>query len=172
MYAHLYDAQGNAIATSGQGIAYDINGDMYVFNQSADMLAKVLVYTVEDTNYFKCTCSKFYPVDDYLQYYYDYIYNERPTSCQLMIDPSSFTTYDDGTYSFNVLPNTSPTNCQIYGTALMYPCKEGTSQDYDFSVVYGGQDAFIQINPDYLCISKEQYDTAVDTVNEILGEEV
>jgi hypothetical protein len=55
---------------------------------------------------------------------------------------------------------------------LFYPCDESTSLDYDFSVVYTGSDTFAQINPDYLCISKDEYDTAIDTASEILVEEV
>lgn len=176
-----YDAQGNEIdkyKVDSNSYMYSVNGDVYAYSSTNKILAKVQSYTVGDgdasnVKYVHCRCSKFYPMYS-SQAYREYTSNGTSvigTTCYLDLD--TLQDIDDDMYSAAFKSQYAetgryPTTMEI----VLYSCDESTSLDYDFSVTYGGSDVFVQINPDYLCVSKEQYNTAIDTVNEILGEEV
>lgn len=65
-----------------------------------------------------------------------------------------------------------------YGNINFLPVDYCTSQDYHYSVIYGGNDIFVMtpcntFNKDYTgTINPTEYNTALDTSIEILGEEV
>jgi hypothetical protein len=190
LQALLCDKDGNEFGEYGLGRAhvYNINGNVYVYSESANMFAKVDSYTITntDSDLYKnmiCNCSEFYPIDAQ-RLYYDYVYDDIPTEFTMNIRHDTFTLNEDGTYQFNIEPKLEKSgdkswnkNCPITATMLTYLCKENTSLNYDFSVIDTGRGAFVQTNPELIPIgpmaplTQAEYDTAVETTEVILGKE-
>ena len=190
LQALLCDKDGNELGEYGLGRAhvYNINGNVYVYSESANMFAKVDSYTITNTDstLYKnmiCNCSEFYPIDAQ-KLYYDYVYDDIPTEFTMNIRHDTFTLNEDGTYQFGIEPKLEKSgdkswnsNCPITATMLTYPCKENTSLNYDFSVINTGRGAFVQANPELIPIgpmaplTQAEYDTAVETTEVILGKE-
>ena len=174
-YVRIYDTHNNLIddKQDTNNRHYTINNNHYVYNSGK--LYKVDSYTVhKDDNgsnwIIDCICSKTYicPGQDYFYYLLQRGNNDNYTSSSVHYDITSM--IDNGEYyMFNILDDL------VTGDIRMKQYKNSTSTDYDYSVLYTGTDSIIQRNIDDVFnvqnapITKQEYNTAIDTANEILG---
>ena len=177
-YVRIYDTANNLIddKQDSNNRHYTINNNHYVYNNGK--LYKVDSYTVhkEDNGsnwIIDCICSKTYicPGKNYFYYLLQRGNDDSYTSSSVYYDITSM--IDNGEYyMFNILDDL------VTGDIRMKQYKNSTSTDYDYSVLYTGTDSIIQRNIDDVFnvqnapITNQEYNTAVTTASEILGEEV
>lgn len=175
-YVRIYDTDNNLIddKQDSNNRHYTINNNHYVYNSGK--LYKVDSYTVHKDDdgsdwIIDCICSKTYicPGQDYFYYLLQRGNDDNYTSSSVHYDITSM--IDNGEYyMFNILDDL------VTGDIRMKQYKNSTSTDYDYSVLYTGTDSIIQrnigdvFNVQNAPITKQEYNTAIDTANEILGD--
>ena len=174
-YVRIYDTHNNLIddKQDTNNRHYTMSNNHYVYNNGK--LYKVDSYTVhKDDNgsnwIIDCICSKTYicPGKDYFYYLLQRGNDNNYTSSNIYYDITSM--IDNGEYyMFNILDDL------VTGDICMKQYKNSTSTDYDYSVLYTGTDSIIQRNIDDVFnvqnapITKQEYNTAVATTEDILG---
>jgi hypothetical protein len=98
--------------------------------------------------------------------------DNKISSESVKLDYTSFKPVDERTYTIDFKSN------KINGTFVVTSYVDSTSLDYDCSIIYGGNDIVVMtpcrtFGKDYTgTINPTEYNTALDTATEILGEEV
>jgi hypothetical protein len=98
--------------------------------------------------------------------------NNKISTIGVKVNYTSFKPVDDHTYTINFVSN------KLNGTFTVTSYVDSTSLDYDCSIIYGGSDIVVMtpcrtFRKDYTgTINPTEYNTALNTSVEILGEEV
>lgn len=171
LYTEVSDVEGNILAPKSTMYQMITVGDdiyivdsTYVYRVVSHTFADGMLHITSDLMYKMVSSSRTLA--------YINPTNNKITTTSVKIDYTSFKPIDNHTYTINFVSN------KLNGTFTVTSYVDSTSLDYDCGIIYGGSDIVV-ITPcrtfrkDYAgTINPTEYNIALDTSVEILGEEV